>query len=727
MSKFRLFYLFDVIIVLCLLLLPYLLFDGRLFVGGDDTRLFYAYPKEFFNNLAFYSWNSISSLPIYLPNHQSLPFLAVWSLLDELVKSKIILSYLAFSLPFVIGFIYFQKFLKEIIGNEYRILLFSSMFFILSPIIVINQMSVFLTSVWLIPLFPIVGYYMLRFTKNGETKDVFKVVIWSVFLSIAYYAIPWLVGLIIPLAFALLIFYFFVDTEIRKYLKRFSLFLISISVSQLFWLIPFVASLTQRGESGLGERAVSSTIVNTFSPTVLSTATGNIIYPLFSFFHRSIISDFSWQADKVFSTYYDLIMPLSIVFVVVLVLGTVSSGILKSEQRKYFIYFLISFLAVLYLFTVNLGILKNLFLFLGLIPGFAMFRNFYDKFALPYIFIYATLISLCLLSIKQTNKKIFSLIIPVGIIVILLNFIPVRHLVNSPLWTTENVYRTVLLPAEYTDFLNDIKTNVDPNRNIFTYPQNIASYAIVTEDNKKNAYVGTSPLRYFTGVNDLTGGLSYPGHISGQIHKQILDRDYSHLVLLLEKINVGYILVVNNIPEEVKKSYLFDKNLMQFQDKELLSALIGKEIVKSRLGNYVLYEFKKSPSLFTIGGKQLDFEKINQTEYYFSASPKESNKLLFNETYNPGWKIYPISKNGSYLEKIMLLFIPSLFSESHRPNDIYGNDWKIDSSAVNNLEGSRMMLYFLPQSYFYLGVVLTVVLLFFVFVTIDKSKNENSK
>ena len=45
-----------------------------------------------------------------------------------------------------------------------------------------------------------------------------------------------------------------------------------------------------------------------------------------------------------------------------------------------------------------------------------------------------------------------------------------------------------------------------------------------------------------------------------------MKRDYKHLLTDLELINVGYAMVTNNISEEIKKSYLFDKEYLKFQD-----------------------------------------------------------------------------------------------------------------------------------------------------------------
>jgi hypothetical protein len=113
-----LFIALNLFIILLFFYLPYYLFDGRLFLGGDDTRFHYAYPREVLNSLSIYSWNNISSLPLYLPNHHSIPFLYTASLLAGIINSKVHLFYFLFSLPLVLGFIFFQKLIRELLGKE---------------------------------------------------------------------------------------------------------------------------------------------------------------------------------------------------------------------------------------------------------------------------------------------------------------------------------------------------------------------------------------------------------------------------------------------------------------------------------------------------------------------------------------------------------------------------------------------------------------------------------
>lgn len=736
--------LLNVLTVSLLLYLPYYLFEGRLFLGGDDTRFYYVYPTEMLKSLAFFSWINISSLPSNIPNFHSIPFLIVSSSLDSILNSKIHLFYFLFSLPLILGFIYFQKFVRELIGKEYLISFAAALIYVFSPITVVSHISHFLTPVWLIALVPIIFYYYISFIRRGKAVDIFKAVLWSVFLSIAYFAIVWVTGVFLPILCGMIFTFTFIENSLKKRLKKTVIFISFIISSQLFWLVPFVMSFVYRGETDLGGKIVSKGLIDSFSPTVLATATGNIIYPLLTLYHRQIAFDYEWQLKNVFITYFDHVLPLSLVFVIILFLGIVKyKQVLTGDKEKMFFFFFISFISALYFFTVNIGFLKDIFLLFNYIPGFAIFRNFTDKFSLGYIFIYSSLLSLCFYIIKKSFFKFYTPLLIATIIVVAINFMPVKQIVNSPLWTTKNIYKTVNLPQEYLSFAKKVKSTVLPTANIIVFPQNIVSYAIITEDNGKNAYIGTSPFKFLTGINDLSGNTSYPSVIAEGIRESIEKRNYKNLLVLLKQINVGYVMVTNNIPNEVKNSYLFDNKYLKFQDKKLIASIAERQLIRSKSGSYILYKLKNSPKV--IGSMEdINYEKINPIKYKIEIKNlKTPQKLFFYETYHPGWKIYPSEKHYentilSNVTDFLYLIKKPIFDNSHYALAPYGNEWIINPNTIKNSlsesfykqnkDGSidvTLTLYFLPQSYLYLGTAMTLIgLLIGIIYLIKNKKNE---
>lgn len=583
----------------------------------------------------------------------------------------------------------------------------------------------FLFSAYLVAIVPIVAYHFVKFLKYGKISDIYKITLWSIIFSIAFYAIQWIAALLFCLTLGAILLVL-IDPSVMKFLKRTFIFFYFILASQLFWIFPFIMSLIYRGENGLGGTLGSASFVNSFTQTVLSTATGNILYPLLTYYQRRIAFDYDWQLKNVFLNYFDYLMPLSIIFILVLFWGfTKFNPILAGNKRKLFIYFFASFLIVLYLSTVNIGFLKYIFLLLGNIPGFAIFRNFTDKFALAYIFIYSSLLAFCLLIIKR-SFKFYPVILLAVTAVVLINFYPVKKIVVNPLWKTHNIYTTVNFPEEYLSFLKRAKQLIPNTTNVIAFPQNIASYAIVTEENEKNAYIGTSPFKIFTGINDLTGASSYPEYISDKIHQYIVGRNYRKLLTLLSKINVGYVMVTNNVPGEVKESYLFNKEYLKFQDTKLITSISEREVLKSEKGNYVIFKLKNSASLIS-SDAHIKYKKISPIKYeIYIDSLKGDMKLYFKETYHPGWKLYVGGR--------------SIADKSHQASKPYGNEWIINSenmkkeltksSYKENEDGSIDLvatLYFLPQNYFYIGIIATPIALSIGFIALLFIKRNEKK
>jgi hypothetical protein len=113
-------------VIIFLLLLPYSLFEGKMFLGGDDTRLFYVFPKEYLSNIPFFSWTNLSSVGWNFSYQSFLPFVELWALISEFISSKIVLSYLSLSLPLILGFVFIQKLIKVLLdgNNSWSLILY---------------------------------------------------------------------------------------------------------------------------------------------------------------------------------------------------------------------------------------------------------------------------------------------------------------------------------------------------------------------------------------------------------------------------------------------------------------------------------------------------------------------------------------------------------------------------------------------------------------------------
>jgi hypothetical protein len=181
--------------IVAFIALPYFLFENNLFIGGDDTRMLYVFPKEFLNAMSFFSWSNVSSLSYYNPSFHFIPFGLVWGGLHDLINSRIVLNYMAISLPIVLGFVFMKKLLGELFDKKYYWESYAgSLFYVLSPILIITQLVVFLTPAYLIGVFPLFGFLLLKYIKTGKRKFVLMASAASIFFSFTFYTFAWFFG-----------------------------------------------------------------------------------------------------------------------------------------------------------------------------------------------------------------------------------------------------------------------------------------------------------------------------------------------------------------------------------------------------------------------------------------------------------------------------------------------------------------------------------------------------
>lgn len=742
----------DLIIVIFLLVLPYYLFEGKLFIGGDDTRLQYLYPEIFLEHIAPYSWNRFASVGTSVASQFYLPFLIFWVIIKSIIGNLTVLNYLAFSSPLIIGFIYFQKFLNELVTEKkYKLEIYAgTLFYLFSPILAYDQLFIFLTPVWLVGLIPIILYYFLRYLKTSKFINVFKALLAGSVFSLVALSVPWILGLFLPILLSFIILpVLYKKKKIISGFKKFILFFGLLALSQSFWLLGYAMSYMEVSSNSFAIKIFTSDFQDTFTPTVLSTATGNIFYPLLNIFHRQIAFDFVWGLRNVFLTFYDKTLLLNTIFILILFLGLSSfKKYADKSERKVYLIFLSSFLISLYFFTVNIGPLKDLFLLLGHLPLFTMFRNFYDKFSLGYVVIYSVVITMSLIFAKRRLKKFKKtsiFITYIFIFVILFNLTPLKKTINAPIWTTENIYKKIIIPKEYLDFMNDIKKTITPNNIILSLPFGSSTYTVIKEEDSDNIFLGVSPVFVFSGVSDMSGYLSFNySNEANLIDKIIMDRKYAELNKILYNHNVNYVFVTKNIPEEVKKSYAFSKEVLRVQDEEFYNSVWGKKLLTSEKGNYELYTTKKRNSL--LKSENLYFQRVNPAKFkLYIKNIKDPQSLSFLESVHGDWKLY-LNERPSlsfceqrvrfseyktieceerfkvYDDDISFIWRKPIFESSHTVENEFSNKWVIDPEYIkNNYDSSfyklnkdgtidiEMDLYFQSQRYFYVGLGVSLV------------------
>ncbi len=123
------------------------------------------------------------------------------------------------------------------------------------------------------------------------------------------------------------------------------------------------------------------------------------------------------------------------------------------------------------------------------------------------------------------------------------------------------------------------------------------------------------------------------------------------------------------------------------------------------------------------------FAKRSPVSYLLRLEHIDGKKSIhFNESYTPAWRLYLVKNNDeksdSSYNNFFLFGLGSIFNSSHYEDGNFMNKWIVDSSYIKqnfskryykeNLDGSidlEMVLYYKPQLYWYLSIVVSVITL----------------
>lgn len=692
-------YIFYVFIFLIVVLSG---FSTKYVLGGDDTRLFYSFPKEFLINFALKiaSDTSISSIITTAPPAIT-PFVAMMFVLKRII-GNLNLQNLMYTLNIVGGFLSFSLLVKELIPQKMKyskiINGMSSLVYVFSIFNVYTIYNSRLIAIYLVSIFPLLVYLFIRSVKNKKPALLFAIATISSLFSLIVLASPWFFAAVIGLL-PLIIYKFWSYKSIAvKYLL---LLMLLIIVLNFHWLVYLGNSAVVSNSQGIVNSSITSIDFrneNTNGIRMVSEL-NSIFYPLLNTYHRTIVENFGWSYLPVLSGWSLKILPFNIMFFVIVIMAGL---LLKKDSvfRSVYVALAVCFLVSIYFFTVNVtswGI--DVFAWLNNnIPGFVMFRNMYDKFAYILSLSYALLfcVSLEILFDKIKNRKFHIYAIIIISFLILLNLKPyvLGEYARSPIWTTINTFDSIkAFNADFVDLVDYVKHNNAVEKYLIFPLSTGNAFPIQDKYQFNHYYNGVSPLLILTGKNDFSGLLSF-GEMSKDVVNYIKNKEYNDLGKTLQKLNVKYIIVNHTINEELKNSFVYSEGLFFLQGDDMLAQLVGGKI-KDFGQSYSLYQINEkfsSEKIFLSGNinevssnNKLTFKKVNTYLYEVNIKDvKDGDYLIFLDPYLPGWKL--INDNGQGL------------SSQHEVVLGYANGWKLDLS--NNID-VNLKLYYKPYDYFW--------------------------
>lgn len=597
----------------------------------------------------------------------------------------------------------------------------------------------------------------------------------SAYNNIAFLFALWFIELLFFIVYLLIS-----KSNILNLLKKWLLLFFSQILLSLIVILPFLSSQYWYKDNALNTKAFAWDAISSIMITTSS-------HPLNSF----ILSIDNWRfPNTTLETKFQQVSPLfiylswifSLIFIIIILYGFIQKKEKINDNNKIFYVFFILYLMLLFLSfrltapfdSINLFFYKTLTLWLFRSP---------DKI---FVFIPFITIVLFLYSLQKINLGKKWILIVYFSIFSSVSFIFTWWIVKQYLYNT-NWYNQwlVKIPSEYYDIQKII--NKDNNINsILSIP-----YSIVNSINWSNypkwGYIWHDLLHLLYNKNYISANTyDHPvleTHFSLQNFSNSKINIYE-LISIIQKFWWKYI--INHKDVESKFLWLTEKNLLKLQNYNIIKKIISNDY-------FDLYEVNKNYIHSLVNWVNLSFQKINPIKYKILVNIKWTQEnLYFLQSHNPQWKLYlQPNQNASWCtplktynndwknitecehkqeffqwEELSYLYKEPLFENTHQLIYDYANWWNISKDEIIkyvndnnskelqkewypkilengkidykyytlNADGSidvELTLYFKPQSYFYLGLIISgttfIILIWYLWVDVVRNRRRKEE
>jgi hypothetical protein len=142
-----------------------------------------------------------------------------------------------------------------------------------------------------------------------------------------------------------------------------------------------------------------------------------------------------------------------------------------------------------------------------------------------------------------------------------------------------------------------------------------------------------------------------------------------------------------------------------------LSKVIGRKnltaYIKTSNGNWNKQSVESPKILYT---------KVSSSLYMINATNiKNTFLLVLNQRFDGGWRLFNVNSNKLSLPEVMLLPLRNTFQQNHILVNLISNGWWVNG----NSRTANFVLVYMPQIYFYWGLIISV--LTFIGLTITLS------
>lgn len=653
----------------------------------------YFWPNEATKQL----WNSwgtwINYLGLGTVNIQ-LPFnlfTSIWSIFTNVGLSYDISTKITFLIPIaILGFLSPYILIKKLTENDLISFCGSLIYGSTSYFLVRQTAHIPIAFVYsFLPL--LLYFYFDCFEKNQKRNWIIFAILYSIS---ACYEIR--ITYIISFIFIIYFIYFRLY-NLKRYWKNILMSIFIFVGLNVFWIFPVVfgkliSSIIQVANRGLFGNSLFDMMG---SLTLFDSAwTGNI--PNSQFIKQKILIHF-WFIPII--AFFSLIIK-------------------KIKYKKKVIFFVIITLCGIFFSKQSAFPFPTAYLWLyNNFPGFNLFREA-SKFYILTAVGYTTLASYGLLMLNQSTKTVSNKFFYISsvIVIILISFLNLKPLITGEIKT---MFIQKKIPNDYI-ILNKFILSKPNYFRTFWLPSD-SRWSIYTNTHPKVSTVGIIGATW-KDLNSAKSGVNEQNRIS-----MIINNTFSNK--LIDNSSIKYIIVPLQDKANDDDFFIYygkRNDYIKILDKVkwLKKIDIGtRELVIYENEEYRphIYLTKNKESIYKINPfSTVLYTFINPTEYRISLK-KISHPLYINysEAYHPDWKLRVGDFNWFKVLTDKNYFISDKY---HSESDTKLNSFYIDPRAIcksyeckRNSDGSydiSLTLYFRPQSYMYLGLIISGTTLF---------------
>lgn len=673
---------FPLILALIFVATPMLWLGQLYFVGGDNSQLYYLMPRAMMNDYLFntISDNSLGTLGAAGQQSYQAPFFVLLYFLKNILPNATNTQGLSFGINLAFGFLGFYWLLGLWIDgdnvDERLIRAIGGIAYCSSLFIVSTMWKHALYAVYLTSIFPLTLYLFLRGVRKQILRYVVAAALLATLFSIVLMAVPWLVGTVL-VTLPLLIWHQIEYRSTFRYLVYFIIILVGLNA---FWLGTTVyAMMTPDNFYG----ALSSPEASDDTIRFV-TSENNIAYPLLGDSMPRWVTDI----DKAWLG----LLPTTTIFALLIIVA----GFFARKSHHLFSIFLAGaacWILAIYFYTVRIGDWGySLFITLNhIVPGFAMFRNNFDKFSIGIAFSFAFLVAVSLgVLVRQPfwqnhEKTRQALLFALFTLVILQAWPFLRGgMLDKPMWTTKTTYNTISrLNNDFNALVAYLKQQPGDSKYLWLPLNNAGYIQIADEKLPSHYYSGTSPLRFLADKSDYTGRFSFGSQpVGNQLFQNIVDGNLDQAIALFRTMNIGHVIVNHDLSRDIINSYLYtmyNRGDLYHAQLNLLKPLILGEHVRDFGNRYSLYKIKPDLLLSkihlagsTMGGSKVNWRKVSSSKYMLTLGGLNGlAQLVFLEPFHGEWELSTTS--GKKL---------TLPLAQHTRNFYYANAWWLNSESL---------------------------------------------